>query len=565
MRSTRIGVGLTAAALAVALGASACSSSKSSPSAAKKAAPKSTVNDVNPVPRSQLKQGGTLTWPIDQFSTQWNYNEADGPETSTAAVVQAVLPSFFHFDAGGTPSADLDYLTGEPTVATVGGKQTVTYELNPKAKWSDGTAISEADFAAQWKALNGTNSAFNVASTTGYQQISSVAAGKSPQEVVVTFSANFADWRSLFAPLYPASTNATPDAFNKGWLNKIPVTAGPFKFGAFNATDKTVTVVRDANWWADPAILDSIVFKTVDDSAVADAFASGEVDFFDIGPSATSYKKAVAVKTAKIRVAGGPNFRHVTINGTSPNLTDVRVRQAIAESIDRTAVAKSDLAGLPWPDQPLNNHFFVNNQNGYQDNSGAVGKYDPTAAKQLLDAAGWAQGSGQYRTKAGKTLELKLVIPDGVQVSSNEGLLLQHFLAAVGVKLDIDAVNSDDFFDKYVNPGQFDLTVFSWIGNAFPVSSNASIYQNPQGTNIFQNFARVGSSAVDTMLTTAQADLDPAKAIKDTNATDAALWQEAGVIPFYQRPDFVAEKSTLANFGAFGFADTVYQNIGYTG
>lgn len=562
MRSTRIGVGLTAAALAVALGASACSSSKSSP--APKAAPKATVNDINPVPRSQLKQGGTLTWPLDQFSTQWNYNEADGPETSTAAVVQALLPSYFHFDAGGTPSANTDYLTGEPTVSTVGGKQTVTYELNPKAKWSNGTPITEADFAAQWKALNGTNSAYNVASTTGYSQISNVAAGKSPEEVVVTFSSNFADWKSLFAPLYPASTNSTPDAFNKGWLNKIPVTAGPFKFQAFNATDKTVTVVRDPNWWGDPAILDSIVFKTVDIAATADAFASGEIDWFDIGPSATDYKKSVGVKGAKIRVAGGPNFRHMTLNGTSPMLSDVRVRQAVAEAVDRTAIAKSDLAGLPWPDKPLGNHFFVNNQNGYVDNSAAVGKYDPNAAKQLLDQAGWTQGSGQYRTKDGKTLELKLVIPDGVPVSANEGTLMQHFLAAVGIKLDIDAVNSDDFFDKYVNPGQFDITVFSWIGNDFPVSSNASIYQNPQGTNIFQNFARTGSAQIDGMLTKAQADLDPKQAIADANAADAAIWQEAGVIPFYQRPDFVAEKANLANFGAFGFADTVYQNIGFT-
>lgn len=562
MRSTRIGVGLTATALAVALGASACSSSKST--STPKAAPKSTVNDTNPVDRAKLKQGGTLAWPIDQYSTQWNYNEVDGTEASTDNVMRAVIPYLFHFDAGGTPTVDSDYLAGEPTLATVGGKQTVTYELNPKAKWSDGTPISEADFAAQWKALNGKNTAFDVASTTGYSQISNVAAGKSPQEVVVTFSSNFADWKSLFWPLYPASTNATPDGFNKGWLNKIPVTAGPFKFGAFNATDKTITVVRDPNWWGDPAILDSIVFKTVDGSAEADAFASGEIDFFDIGPSATNYKKALAVKNAKIRVAGGPNFRHVTMNAKSPDLSDVRVRQAVAEALDRTAIAKSDLAGLPWPDQPLNNHFFVNNQTGYQDNAAAVGKYDPTAAKTLLDAAGWAQGSGQYRTKDGKTLELKLVIPDGVPVSANEGTLMQHFLAQVGIKLDVTPVNSDDFFDKYVIPGQYDLTVFSWLGNQFPVSSSASIYQNPQGTNIFQNYAQAGSAAIDAMLTKAQSDLNPAQTIKDANASDAAIWQEAGVIPFYQRPDFVAEKSTLANYGAFGFADAVYQNIGYT-
>jgi peptide/nickel transport system substrate-binding protein len=564
MRSTRIGVGLTATALAVALGASACSSSKAA--STPKAAPKATVNDINPVDRSKLKQGGTLTWPIDQFSTQWNYNEADGPETSTFDIITALMPVPFHFDAGGTASADTDYLAGEPTVTTVAGKQTVTYELNPKAKWSDGTPITEADYAAQWTALNGTNSAYNAASTTGYSQISNVAKGKDAYEVVVTFASNFADWKSLFLPLYPASANATPAAFNTGWINKIPVTAGSFKFGSFNATDKTVTIVRDPAWWADPALLDSIVFKTVDAAAEADAYASGEIDFFDIGPSATNYKKAVTVKAGKIRVAGGPNFRHVTMNAKSANLSDVRVRQAVAEAIDRTAVAKSDLAGLPWPDQPLNNHFFVNNQSGYQDNSGAVGKYDPTAAKALLDAAGWTQGSGQYRTKNGATLELKLVIPDGVAVSANEGTLMQNFLAKVGIKLDINAVNSNDFFDKYVNIGQYDVTVFSWIGNAFPVSSNASIYQNPTSdTNIFQNYARVGSPALDALLVKAQADLDPAQAIKDANASDAAIWQEAGVVPFYQRPDFVAVKATIANLGARGFADNIYQNIGFTG
>ncbi|MGH3416950.1 MAG: ABC transporter substrate-binding protein, partial [Actinocrinis sp.] len=224
MRFTRIGVGLTATALAVSLGASACSSSKANP--APKAAPKASQNDINPVDRAKLKQGGTLTWPMDQFSTQWNYNEVDGPETSTNDVILSLMPSPFHFTAGGTAFADTDYLAGEPTVATVGGKQTVTYELNQKAKWSDGTPITEADYAAQWKALNGTDSKFDVASTTGYAQISNVAQGKDPYEVVVTFSQNFADWKSLFSPLYPASANATPDAFNKGWLNKIPITAG---------------------------------------------------------------------------------------------------------------------------------------------------------------------------------------------------------------------------------------------------------------------------------------------------------------------------------------------------
>ena len=54
-------------------------------------------------------------------------------------------------------------------------------------------------------------------------------------------------------------------------------------------------------------------------------------------------------------------------------------------------------------------------------------------------------------------------------------------LEKIGVKVDIQTVPTDDFFDKYVSPGNFDLTVFSWIGTPFPISSSQSIYAEPKG------------------------------------------------------------------------------------
>ena len=48
---------------------------------------------------SALKQGGTLIWGIDQYSTQWNYNQVDGPESSTANVMNALMPQPFVSDA----------------------------------------------------------------------------------------------------------------------------------------------------------------------------------------------------------------------------------------------------------------------------------------------------------------------------------------------------------------------------------------------------------------------------------------------------------------------------------
>jgi peptide/nickel transport system substrate-binding protein len=34
-------------------------------------------------------------------------------------------------------------------------------------------------------------------------------------------------------------------------------------------------------------------------------------------------------------------------------------------------------------------------------------------------------------------------------------------------------------------------------------------------------------------------------------------------LTFYQVPDIIASKAKLANFGSFGFASVIYEDIGY--
>jgi peptide/nickel transport system substrate-binding protein len=243
------------------------------------------------------------------------------------------------------------------------------------------------------------------------------------------------------------------------------------------------------------------------------------------------------------------------------------VRQAVAMSINRNAIVKADLTGLPWPARTMDNHFLVNTQKGYQSNAGTVGQYNPEKAKQMLDQAGWKQ-SGTYRTKGGKTLELRFVIPTGVQTSRNESELVQAMLKDVGIKLDIRPVPSDDFFDRYIIPGNFDLVPFSWIGTPFPISSAVSIYKNPIKTakgelQIQQNFARVGSAQIDGLLTRAIEELDPAKARDILNKADKLIWDKVHSLILYQRPNITAVSANLANFGSFGFKTPVYPDFGF--
>jgi peptide/nickel transport system substrate-binding protein len=528
--------------------------------------PPATENDIKATPRDRMQDGGRLTWPITSMPVHYNYLHLDGTERDDKYSKFALMPRVFLFDAGSAPVWNPDYLASEPVLVTE-PTQVVTYNINPKAIWYDGTPITWEDFHWQWRSQNGSNKAFQISSSTGYSDIQNVTRGRDDREVIVTFKNKYADWQSLFYGLYPASTTKSPDIFNNGWRERPLTTAGPFKLGSIDLTAKTVTLVRNEKWWGDPAKLETIVFRAIDGDAQIDALANGEIDVMDIGPDVNKYSRAKGISGTEIRVAGGPNFRHFTINGTGPILKDPKVRQALAMATDRAAIARAMLGPLGMDPTTLGNHIFMRNQIGYQDNSGDVGKYNPTRAAQLLDEAGWKL-DGKVRKKDGRTLEITCVIPSAVATSRQESELLQNMLGQIGVKLTINTVPSPDFFEKYIRPGQFDITVFSWMGTPFPISSSRSLYAKPtMGPKgelaIEQNYARVGSDEIDKMFAQATQELDRKRAIDLANQIDAQIWQIVHSLTLYQRPDMWLVKTGLVNHGAFGFAEINYEDIGW--
>ncbi|QXJ25042.1 ABC transporter family substrate-binding protein [Actinomadura graeca] len=518
--------------------------------------------DVNPTPRDRVTDGGTLRWPLPEFPSQWNFNHVNGTKGVVEHVVQGALPYLMRADDKAVPHPVPEYLLSAALERAEGG-QVVTYRLNPKARWSDGRPIGYADFAAQAHALSGRDPRFQVSTITGYRQITRIERGSGANVVRVSFAGTYADWRSLFSPLYPASAYSGPAAFNTGWVDRLPVTAGPFKLQELDQTAKTVTMVRDPAWWGAPAKLDRIVYRTIDGSAIPGAFANGEIDLMDVGLDAGALRRAEQVRGATVRRAGGPDWRHFTFNAAGPVLSDPRVRRAVMLGIDRRAIARSDLSGLGVPVQTLGNHFYVNTQDGYQDNSGELGRYDPARARKLLDEAGW-RTSGEYRTKNGRVLALRFVVPSGVPGGKQEGELARALLERVGVRVDIETVPADDVFDRYVTPGDFDIVPFSWLGTSFPISPMKSVFARPHGDRIQQNYSRTGTAAIDAAMDRAIAEIDPARTHALVNEADRLIWDQASVLPLYQRPQIVATRADLANIGACGFFEPAYQDIGFT-
>src|SRR3954454_12242043 len=127
--------------------------------------------DINPQPRDNVKDGGTIRWAVDQFSTQWNYNQLNGPEASTLDVLTALMPQPMLADEKANVSPDPNFI--ESADVTSNSPQTIKYVLNKKAKWSDGSPITWKDYETQWTALNGKDSKYEIASSTGYDRVKS--------------------------------------------------------------------------------------------------------------------------------------------------------------------------------------------------------------------------------------------------------------------------------------------------------------------------------------------------------------------------------------------------------
>ncbi|MGU3291939.1 ABC transporter family substrate-binding protein [Williamsia sp. M5A3_1d] len=515
---------------------------------------------INPHPITDLKQGGNMNYRIEGVIPNYNYLQIDGTLGDLNRVYLATMPTPFTAAADASLSVNKDYFT-DIVESEVNGKQTITYDINPKAKWSTGRPFDYRDLVANWAAQNGKDTTYEASSTAGYDRIESVVRGSSDQQAIVTFSKKFGDWRGDFSPLLPRESVENPDAFNKGAVTSFPATAGPFRIKTIAPGGKRIVVERNPDWWGEnKSVLDTITYIPLDQTAAIGALQSGEIDQMELGSDADSFKTARGLPNVQLRQSLGYQYRHFDFNGAAGRITsDKAVRLALMKAINRTYLAQAQLGQITSKPAVLDNHVFVNGQKGYQANNGDI-TFNPDEAKKELDAAGWTM-SGQFRKKDGKQLDLRDVIPSGAPNASQEAQIMQQNLKDVGVNLTIDTVPSDDFFNKYILVGDFDVTHFTWEGTPF-TSSSDGIYRLTPGITL-QNYGQVGSPEINNLADTALTETDDTKRLADYNALDKAVWAEGHSLTLFQRPSTYAVTKTLANFGAPAFGDQDMSKVGF--
>lgn len=517
--------------------------------------------EYNPQPYDNLKDGGTLTTNLPEISTQWN--PFQGNTTGYSQILWTWYnPVLTTSSADGKVAFNPDYLT-DVKADTINGSTRITYTINPKATYNDGSPIDWTAFEATWKADNAQDKAYIVNSSDGYDRIASVTRGVDDRQAVVTFNGTYVWWQGLFGILLNPKA-LDPQAFNKGYIdNPHPEWgAGPYTVAKFDKGNGTVVFTRNPKWWGKKGKLDTRTFLAMDGTASINAFKNGQLDAADVGTkdrlaqvqgmSGIDLRKSISLQTDLF-----------TLNSRSPILADPRVRKAVFEGIDRKQIADITFQGLDFTETLPGSLTLFSYQDGYQDNFSKAITFNVEKAKQDLQAAGWTAGPDGMRSKDGRALEFSYVNTGDDPVGKAVAGAVAAMLKNIGVKLDIRQVPSTELSSIFIGR-KFDM-FYSGFGqnDPFGMAYICQIYcsdsqLNLSGTNDPGFDPQV--KAVST-LPTAQEQFARGAEV------ESQAFKTYGIMPTVILPAITAVKHGLANYGSpyhnTGFFSTTPENIGW--
>lgn len=183
-------------------------------------------------------------------------------------------------------------------------------------------------------------------------------------------------------------------------MRKSPIGIGPFEVEHIQPGQR-VEMKRFDQYYKGKALLDGIVYKVFDDKEVAERFQTGEIDIESAPRDAYDDLKELdninILQTAELGYEYiGFKFGHwdketETIVMDNPKFEDKRLRQAMYYALDREGIIKAYSHGLAEPvETPISSTSWAK----IPDTEINAYLYNPTKAKELLDAAGFLDLDG---------------------------------------------------------------------------------------------------------------------------------------------------------------------------
>jgi peptide/nickel transport system substrate-binding protein len=514
--------------------------------------------------------GGTAvkggTWIDDLFEEPDSLLGNASSETFAVMVDQTIYTPLFVGNSTGQLQPALAAEIPTPQNGGVSSDlKTWTFHLRKGLKWSDGQPLDARDVDYSWKTW--TNPKYGANSTVGFNLITGADVSSDNLSITFHLKQPFSPFVSIWADgglgLLPMHhfQSMKPEQITKSADNLNPsVTNGPFKMSESKPGDH-YTVVRDPMWYrASEGLpyLDSIVFRIVpDQNTILKDLQAGSIDsswFLDV--SKTPAYQRMNGYTLTFNKASS-NYEAMYFNFKNPILGKNReVRQAIAMAIDHQALIDVARRGQAIPLCTDHASFF---HPGYEPNAPCP-KFDPAAANALLDQNGWVKGAGGVRAKNGQRLEFQYSTTANNLWRSDDELIIQQNLQAIGIKIDIQNYPASTFFGNFLLdaiPGKYDIAEFENSLGYDPDDATVAATNQipPNGFNIMF----YSNPNLDKLYVAEQSTLDPTQRQQIFNQIHQIYLTEFPFITLYSPPDIAMAKNTTHNYapGPTGASETV--------
>ena len=320
------------------------------------------------------------------------------------------------------------------------------FTLREDVKFSNGEAFNAEAVKAT---IDFITSADGRKLVIGSTELPELASASVVSEFVVDIKTSVADaiLPAQLAALYIVAPKAWKTA-GQDVFAKAPIGTGPYKVDSISTTRIELTAFTGS--WREPKADKLVIIPLADAASRLQALQSGQVNMVaGINPD-----QIAAAKKSKATVISvpAPQVMSLAFNVVGGGVVkDIRVRQALNYAVDKEAIANGLLAGKGKAATQGTTPSVL----GF--NKEVMGyPYNPAKAKELLAAAGYANG-----------LTLAADITVGSFPSDN--LIYQSVkadLAKVGVTLNYTTITFAQWLPQY--------NANSWKGDAFGLSWNSA-------------------------------------------------------------------------------------------
>ena len=515
--------------------------------------------------------GGAVVVGVYQEPNSLNFLLTGGPISFASMQLTPLFEPLIRYNEQGEMEPRL--LAEIPTAENGGISEdglVYTLKFTDGVTWHDGTPTTANDFRFTWEWIM--DPANQAQATAGWAEIESVEV-LDDLTAVVTLKGMYIPWVAEtlgWNPLLPEhiQSETTTEEFGRA-----PVGNGPFKFVEWVPGDHLTYERYEDYFREEKALLDRLIFKIVPDRNTVIAQAkTGDiqigVDYTEAQIPEMENVDGVNLVITPSQIYERYHFTMVTHDDASvphPIFGDKAVRTALTHAIDRqtiidqilfgrTEIARNELDNTPFENPDITPLAF-----------------DPEAAKQMLDEAGWVVGDDGIRAKDGVRLSFTHGTTSGNQTRETIQALAQANFKDVGAEMTIANQPASKFFGGFNDGGGWLDRTIDMVGftnglsssdpNLRPFWHTESIptTDKPGGFN----HSCLSNPDLDELLDAQLTEFDPAARTALLQRAQQIIHDEVPMIPMYDRVviNSISDRVQGATVSPFGSISGLMWNV----